>query len=325
MTKHSRRAIVLLLLVGIIPFTSFNILFFRAMYSPASLSDVSSVEEFETQLEIRITDLLSTYSIPGVAIAIISNNQTRYICAGYSDQFSLNKISKDTTFQIASMSKTQCAFAIMKLNQEGLIDLNTSVEDYLTRWSLPDSSFDNNKVTTKRILAHVAGLSVEGVNVGSFFPEQLPKIEDALTQEGVKVIVEPATEYRYSGGGFGILQLLIEEITGMPYIDYLSTEIFQPLGLSNTGTYLSEEIRGKLSNGFGYFRVSYPLFYSSLLAAAGHCSSIEDMANWCNFFLNGQSVLNSSTMEEMLTPVWGDTWGYTLGFNYYRLENGRMV
>jgi len=87
-----------------------------------------------------------------------------------------------------------------------------------------------------------------------------------------------------------------------------------------------------MSRGHGKFKEVRQKYYSAVVAAAGHVASVEDMATWTNSLLTGQNLLNSTTVEEMLSPAWnpvtrwrGTPWGYALGFSYYELENNRTV
>ena len=313
-----------MVVVVIIPFILLSITFYQSMYSPVHLEDSFTKEDFNNQLETKISKLLRTYNVPGISIALISNESTEYIIEGKASFWKGTELTENHLFQIASMSKTQCAFAIMKLVQEGLINLDVPVENYLTRWSLPETEFDNNGVTIRRILCHASGLSLGGVPA-YLSKEKTPTIEEALTRADVKVIYEPGTTYSYSGGGYAILQLVIEEITGMSYDEYMQTEIFQPLNLTDTWTDWSESIDSDIAKGYGSMYFPIIKNYIAMKAAAGHYSSVIDMVKWCNLFLQGQSVLNTTTVENMLTPLWGEEWGYTLGFYYKKLNNDLLT
>ncbi|MFW9852012.1 MAG: serine hydrolase domain-containing protein [Candidatus Thorarchaeota archaeon] len=310
--------------VVIIPFILLNLTFYQSMYSPVYLEDSSSKVEFNNQLELKISKLLKTYNVPGISIALISNESIEYIIEGKANFWRGTELTENNLFQIASMSKTHCAFAIMKLVQEGLVNLDVPVESYLTRWSLPETEFDNNEVTIRRILCHASGLSLGGVPA-YLSQGKTPSIEEALTRADVKLIYEPGTTYSYSGGGYAILQLVIEEVTGMTYDEYLHTEIFQPLNLTNTWADWSESIDSDIAKGYGSMYFPIIKNFIAMKAAAGHYSSIIDMVKWCNLLLQGQSVLNTTTVENMLTPQWGEQWGYTLGFHYQKLDSGLLT
>jgi len=322
--RQSLKIAITLSIALIFPLTAFTVIFHKPMYNPFFLEDSLSVEGFVTQLQTNIDALLKTYTVPGVSIAVISKNNTEFITAGYSNFWKKEEMNSYSLFQIASMSKTQCAFAIMKLQEDGLINIDVPVETYLSRWSLPESEFDNNGVTIRRILCHAAGLSLGGVPA-HLSEEKTPSIEDALTKANVRLLYEPGSTYSYSGGGYGILQLVIEEVTGSPYEEYLQEEIFQPLGLVNTWADWNNEIDSSIAKGYGSMLFPIIKNYIAMKAAAGHYSSINDMVKWCNIFMQGQTLLNSTTIEAMLTPQFGEDWGYALGLNYKVLNNGTVV
>jgi CubicO group peptidase (beta-lactamase class C family) len=79
---------------------------------------------------------------------------------GVADTASAAPVTEDTVFQATSISKPVTAWGVMKLVETGKLDLEASVEQYLTRWHLPPSQFDHRGVTIRRILSHTAGLSL---------------------------------------------------------------------------------------------------------------------------------------------------------------------
>ena len=128
-------------------------------------------------------------------------------------------VDVNTVFQTASLSKWITAWGVMALVQEGKLDLDAPVSTYLTRWKLPESKFDNNKVTVRRLLSHTAGLT-DGLGYAGFAPNAaVQSLEESLNRpadaspgasRAIEVGYVPGSEWRYSGGGYAILQLLIE-------------------------------------------------------------------------------------------------------------------
>ena len=115
-------------------------------------------------------------------------------------------VDRDTLFPAASMSKWITAFGVMKLVEDGKVDLDRPVGDYLTRWQLPPGEFDNDGATVRRLLSHMAGLT-DGLGYGDYEPhEEVPTLEASLAEarassrESVKIAVgrEPGTEWDYS-------------------------------------------------------------------------------------------------------------------------------
>lgn len=118
-------------------------------------------------------------------------------------------VDVNTVFQTASLSKWITAWGVMALVQEGKLDLDAPVSTYLTRWALPESTFDNGKVTARRLLSHTAGLS-DGLGYAGFPPNvAVQSLEESLTRPAdvspgasgtIEVGYEPGSEWRYSGG-----------------------------------------------------------------------------------------------------------------------------
>ncbi|MCR6645848.1 MAG: beta-lactamase family protein [Terricaulis sp.] len=152
-------------------------------------------------------------------------------------------VDEHTIFQVASLSKWLTAWGVLKLAEEGRIDLDAPVSHYLTRWQLPASEYDHNEVTVRRLLAHNAGLT-DGLGFLGFRPDQaIPSLEQELANttdvlpsaDGeIRVGAEPGSGWRYSGGGYLILQLMIEDVTGENFDAFMRREIFVPLGMSDS-------------------------------------------------------------------------------------------
>ncbi|MCR9261183.1 MAG: beta-lactamase family protein [Pseudomonadaceae bacterium] len=154
-----------------------------------------------------------------------------------------DSVNSNTMFAAASMSKWFAAYAMMKLVEDGRADLDVPVSRYLTRWQLPASEFGNDGVTIRRLLSHTAGFS-DGLGFGDYdVQERLPSLEEELShprassgrQVVISVTEEPGTLWKYSGASYLLLELLIEEISELPFERYIDEVIFAPLGMSNAG------------------------------------------------------------------------------------------
>jgi CubicO group peptidase (beta-lactamase class C family) len=150
------------------------------------------------------------------------------------------EITRHTLFQVGSLSKWVSAWGVLLLAERGEIDLDAPVVQYLSRWQLPESEFDNHKVTVRRLLSHSAGLGDSLGYQGFTDPAEVQSLEASLTrsadpaphaQAETRVGHEPGTRWQYSGGGYTILQLLVEEISGLNFNDYMQQEVLQPIGM----------------------------------------------------------------------------------------------
>ena len=195
----------------------------------------------QTVRGMKLIDRMKHYKVPGVSIAFFARGKILWTRAyGYADVSRMNAVSPETLFQAASISKSISALAVLRLVQDGKLNLDEDVNVKLRDWMVPDDEFTKQqKVTLRRILSHSAGLTVDGFP-GYLAGEPLPTITQILDGEKPAntkpVIVDtvPGTIWRYSGGGYSIMQLLLTEVTGDSFPDILDREVLRPLGMSHS-------------------------------------------------------------------------------------------
>jgi CubicO group peptidase (beta-lactamase class C family) len=225
------------------------------------------------------------------------------------------------------LSKWITAWGVMTLVETGKLDLDKPVSVYLKRWKLPPSKFDNERVTVRRLLSHTAGLT-DGLGYAGFAPGQpLQMLEASLTQAAdaspgrdgrTRVGIEPGTEFRYSGGGYTLLQLLIEDVSGQSFADYMNTIVLVPLGMTHSTFVLQDETdvadifdeRGRPATHFRF----------TAQAAASLYTTSTDLTRFLQAHIPGpngepagRSVLRPQTLDEMRRPhaaqfgidIWG--------------------
>ena len=252
-----------------------------------------------------------------LALALISNGQLvkeHYASLGTT-------VNRETLFPVASMSKWVTAVGVMELVRTRSIDLDAPVSRYLKRWRLPASQYDLNGVTTRRLLSHTAGLT-DGLGFGDYrLDERLPSLEDSLraprTSTGqpaaIAVGFEPGSRWQYSGGGYLILQLLIEEVAGRPFGDYMRDRVLNPLGMScssfdsipSTKSAGAYDAAGGVASRFQY----------AAAAATGFSTCVSDMVRWIQVQLEAKSppILDTGLLRRMREPhgqkFGADIWG----------------
>jgi CubicO group peptidase (beta-lactamase class C family) len=216
-------------------------------------------------------------------------------------------IDAQTIFQMASVSKWITAWGIFAMIEKGKLNLDHPVEHYLSRWQLPESEFNNEEVTIRNLLCHTSGL-IDGLGYAGFASKDsvqtleasLTKAKDAYHTEGVtKVGYPPNSKYQYSGGGYTILQLVIEEVSGQSFNDYMTEEVFKPLGMKNTSFYWSDTSSLQLSTFYDSDSTVAPHYYYTALAAASLYSNIEDLTLFLKANISTNSVLKKETIEMM--------------------------
>ncbi len=314
-----------------------NLIFLFVLLLPIALNaqeESKSIEQFVGEIDKIIPQLLHDCSVPGAAIALIENGeivlQKGY---GFSDVEKEVKVDTKTGFNIGSISKTVAAWGVMKLVHEGKIELDAPAEKYLTRWHLPESDFDSDGVTIRRMLSHTAGLSLHGYP-GWSPNDELPTIEESLNGKNngpgrVEIIMEPGTKYQYSGGGFSILQLIIEEVTGQKFEDYMQSQVLDPLGMTNSSYKIDDNIMTASASEYDAFgeAIDFELFTAQ--AAAGLHTTIEDFTRFAfaNLYQHKDNekynpILPTDIIQQMMVPEPVTEGRYRYGLGYQTMHMG---
>ncbi len=216
-------------------------------------------------------------------------------------------IDKHTMFQMSSVSKWVTAWGIMALAQEGKLNLDDPVENYLSRWHLPESEFENSEVTVRNLLCHTSGL-IDGLGYAGFrskdsvqtLEESLTKAADAYYTKGAtRVGYAPNSQYKYSGGGYTLLQLVIEEVSGQLFNDYMTEAVFKPLKMNQTSYHWSDSSSLHLATFYKSDSSIAPHYKYSSLASSSLYTNINDFSLFlkANFAVN--DVLKRETIKLM--------------------------
>lgn len=235
-------------------------------------------------------------------------------------------VDADSLFQVASLSKWITAWGVMTLVEQQRIDLDAPVSRYLTRWQLPPSEFDHDGVTVRRLLAHTAGLT-DGLGFRGYAPGETPlaiereltHAEDAMPRASdARVGAPPGTTWRYSGGGYLLLQLLIEEVTHESFDDYMRRAVLLPLGMT-ASTFVDPD-PARLADFYGADGSKAIHYRFTAVGAASLYTSVSDLIRFLQAQVQGpdgappgRSVLAPATLEAMRVPqaflyglpVWG--------------------
>ncbi|MEL7118799.1 MAG: serine hydrolase domain-containing protein [Bacteroidota bacterium] len=272
----------------------------------------------------NIENRMKELEVPGLSVAVINNGVVEWAKGyGMADIAENRKVTSETLFQAGSISKPVAATRALQLYENGTIDLDKNVNDYLTSWKLPDNTFTvEEKVTTRRILDHSAGLTVWG------FPgykkwKKIPSIPEVLDGKGntdsVRVYKKPGESWMYSGGGYTIMQQMICDMEQKSFPQIMQENVLNPLGMT-TSTYvnpLPEKYHDMAATGYDFDGTEVDGKWNIYpeMAAAGLWSTPTQLAIWGNEILqiyNSQEdgILKAKTVNEMLTISTGD---YGLG------------
>ncbi len=298
----------------------------QPQYSPQTEERIRQVENnlgdwVRTQNDTtwNLEERMKHHKVMGVSIAVVHDFKIDWARGyGWADMSEKRPVTEKTLFQAASISKSLNGVGVMKLVQDGKIDLNTDINQYLTSWKFPYDTVSKNKpITVAALLSHTAGLTIHGFP-GYARGDRIPTIPQILdgqkpaNTKAVRSFTEPGASVVYSGGGIIISQLIVMDVTHQPYDEFMQKNVLDPMGM--TGSFYTQppEKSKSMLLATGYkadgkeVKGKYHIYPEQ--AAAGLWTNpvdlckyiIETVSSW-----NGQSdkVLTPEFTRLRLTPV----------------------
>jgi CubicO group peptidase (beta-lactamase class C family) len=277
--------------------------------------------------QMTLSERMAHYKVPGVSVAVINNGTIEW-ARGYGvAEAGVNQpVTTDTLFQAASISKPVAAMGALSLVEKGMLSLDDDVNLKLKSWKVPENEFmKEQKVTLRRLLNHSAGMTVHGFR-GYAANETVPSLLEVLdgckppaNSAPIRVDTIPGTKWRYAGGGFTVAQLLVMDVTGQPFPQFMKETVLDKLGMTHSSfdqplpknrdehSAAAHERNGESVKGRWH---TYPE-----MAAAGLWTTPSDLARFAieiQQSLTGKSneVLSKEMTLEMVKPLLGE---YGLG------------
>ncbi|MCK9280513.1 MAG: beta-lactamase family protein [Melioribacteraceae bacterium] len=273
------------------------------------------------KLQLAADNIIRDYNTPGLAAYIAVEGEGAFtITRGVSNITTNEPMSVNNTFKIASISKTFTTEAVLILVDQGLIDLNKSIQFYLPEIKLPHGA---DKITVRMLGNMTSGLfnytdSLEFFESWyatngetGYTPQQLVAIAGNRTE----LNFTPGTKYEYSNTNTVLLGMLIEKVTGKKVRDVLSEKIFQPLGLVNTQWPLSQFLPYPYTHGYTYSPYTHSFidctnWNISWADAAGMLvSNLHDLQIWSKELIERNLLSQNSKNERFLWNMGGYGFG----------------
>jgi len=302
-----------------------SVAFCQTNYSPEILEKIKEVENnitgnllINNQRPGTMDERMAKYKVKGLSIAVIDNNKIAWAKGyGWADEKDKRPVTTKTLFEPGSISKSLNAVGILKLVQDHKLDLNTDINTYLKSWKFPYDSLSKGKVITLAdILSHTAGLSVHGFpghNINGPIPTvyQVLDSESPAVTPAVRSEFEPGLKFQYSGGGITISQVILTDITGQLYDEWMYDNVLKPIGMVNSTYAQPPTKQQQLFCASAYHGDGTPIENKFHVypeqAAAGLWMTPSDL---CQYIIDMQlaykgapsKVLNSEMVKLHLTP-----------------------
>jgi CubicO group peptidase (beta-lactamase class C family) len=305
----------------------------------AAASPALDRSDVETFVDGIMEDQLRTANIAGAVVAIVQGEGVVLAKGyGYSDIERQRPVdAENTLFRPGSVSKLFTFTAVMQLVEQGKLDLDADVNRYLKSFKIP-ATFPQ-PVTLRDLLAHTAGF--ENINVQLFAPDaaHLVPLREALQKNMPRRVRPPGLYSSYSNYGAALSGLIVEEVSGQGFDDYVEEHIFKPLGMAHT-TFrepLPADLATLMSKGYAFGGGAFvPLDFEYLhnAAPAGSASATAlDMAKFMIAHLhNGQygavRILKEDTAREMHGRLFANDSrlpGMAYGFNEGSINGRRFL
>ena len=261
--------------------------------------------------------------IPGLAIVLVDKNQVVWAEGfGYTDWDQQIPVTPDTPFSIQSMSKSFTATAVMLAVQDGLLDLDTPISQYLPNFHV-HSIFERqpeNKITLRHLLSHTAGFGMEAPVGNNYdtasgtFAEHIASISDTWLKFPV------GQGFAYSNLGIDLAGYIVQVRSGMPFQTYVKGKLLDPLGMAHTSMDISV-IRADPMRALGHIPVfNFKLPLIPMMPAGGVYTTANDLARYIQFQISlgmagNKQLLDKKLVETMDTPQFlaSSQNGYGLG------------
>jgi CubicO group peptidase (beta-lactamase class C family) len=263
-----------------------------------------------------ILEAMAHEDIPGVAVCLIRDGKPAWVEGlGVTDRRSNRKVSVDTIFSIQSTSKNITAVATLLAVQQGLLDLDAPIGEYLADFSV-HSRFDampQKKITLRLLLSHHAGFTHEAP-VGNNYAPESPDFEAHVRSISSTWLRFPVGErYRYSNLGVDLAGYVVQVRARMPFAQWVRAVLFEPLGMADS-TVATEVYARRKNRAAGHQKgyASVPL-QTPLVASGGVYTSARDMAAYLQFHLNRGKAGARVVLKE---DLWNEMHAFSLGGDY---------
>lgn len=303
--------------------------------SPRGLDNRSEFADFVNNF---FEQQLAKSNIPGAVISVVKDGEIFFTNGyGYANLEKEIPVDADKTlFRVASLSKLITATAAMQLYERGALDLDRDVNEYLEDWQIENPYPE--AVTPARMMMHTDGTTQRLIGLGARTKEKMQPLARYLPQYMPPINYTPGKFYSYSNHSIALLGYLVQKISGIPFIEYVERNIFQPLEMSNS-TFAQPPVSELPDNFATGYQIQngkakpVPYLYLNIAPAAALMTTATDMAHFMLAHLQQGSYGGSQILQPETTEMMHQTHyqihpkvpGTSYGFRERLINNKRAI
>lgn len=307
------------------------------IYSQKDKSIASDLSDLNEWINAQFEKGLDSFDIPGATIVLMQKDSILHMNGyGVGDLESNTQVNSESSiFGVASISKTFVGTAIMQLYDEGKVQLDEDINEYLKTFQI-EYKFES-PISIEQLLTHTAGFDERNIGTNVRTENSIISLAQYLNKRMPPQIRPAGEALTYSNHGYALLGLIIEDVSGLTFHEYVRKMILKPLRMNSSGFRRQAELKNNFVTSYLQkdsllipykhgFQLSYP--------AGSFSSTASDMSNYISMYLNngnfqGVQILDSTTVVQMHKTAFkhypeSDN-GWLLGFYEYRWNGLRIV
>jgi CubicO group peptidase (beta-lactamase class C family) len=285
----------------------------------------------------KIQALMLECALPSVSVCVAQHGETVWEESfGWADRARRILATPHTLYSLASISKPITATAIMILKERGKLELDRPINNYLGEAKLQARVGESAEATVRRVANHTSGLPLHYQFFYADQPYARPPMDETIRRYG-NLYNPPGEECQYSNLGYGLLDYVIERLSGRSYTDFMRTEVFLPLGMTRACVDIAPELEPYAATRYAFDGSAYPFYDFDHPGASAVFCSAHDLVRFGMFHLkqpqaDQRAILSDAALDEMQVPVaaplssFGVGWAINEDLRGYRCvsHNGGM-
>jgi len=267
-----------------------------------SKGDYAAVER---AVSSEINTLRKKYKVPGLSIALVDDQRIIWAAGfGYADVKNKIPATAETVYRIGSISKLFTATAAMRLAEQGKVNIDNPITDYVPEFSIKTRFTDTGPITPRNLMTHHSGLPGD-ILKGFMVDEAVPYFAVFAELKDEYTAFPPDYIFSYSNLGMSLVGYMVEKVSGADFPKYVDENVFKPLGMEHSSFEMSAALQPLLAKGYKG-RKEWTLADIRDVPAGNMVSNVLDMSRFMSMiFANGKSgnrrILKPETIGEMLT------------------------